>query len=199
MKKLSLIAGISVALLSAIAVYAAPAVRTAKTDTDGNGSVSKAEAMAAADARFAKMDVNADGILNTADREAKVKQRFAEMDADKNGSINEAEFVAGHAKERGGRDMAMNDDGGRHGKGRNHGAGRHGEGGGREGGRGMKMLGLADTNNDQAVSAQEFRAAYAANFAKADSNNDGAISTDERKAMRVMLRGERRGGAGAGG
>lgn len=198
MKKLPLIAGISVALLSAIAVYAAPAVQTAKTDADGNGLVSKAEAMAAADARFAKMDVNKDGILNTADREAKVKQRFAEMDADKNGSINEAEFVAGHAKERGGRDMAMND-GGRHGKGRNHGNGRHGEDGGREGGRGMKMLGLADTNNDQAVSAQEFRAAYAANFAKADSNNDGSISTLERIAMRMMLRSERSGGAGAGG
>jgi hypothetical protein len=60
----------------------------------------------------------------------------------------------------------------------------------------MKMLGLADTNNDQAVSKDEFRAAYAANFAKADSNNDGSISTDERKAMRNMMRGERRGGSG---
>ena len=192
MKKLHLIAGISAMLLTAVAVYAAPAVQTSKTDTDGNGSVSKAEAMAAADARFAKMDVNKDGSVNITDREAKVKQRFAQMDVDKNGSINEAEFVAGQAQQRKGRDMAI-DDGGRRGQGR-PGKDRQGKGG-----HGMKMLGLADTNEDQAVSAQEFRAAYAANFAKADSNNDGSVSTDERKAMRVMLRRERRGGAGAGG
>lgn len=189
MKKLPVIATAS-ALLLAAAVYAAPAMQTAKTDADGNGAVSKTEAMAAADARFAKMDANGDGSINAADREAKVKQRFAEMDTDKNGALTQAEFVAGHAQERGGRDMAMGE-GGRHGNGGPEGKrGRHGK---RGGGGGMKMLALADTNNDQAVSQDEFRAAYASNFAKADSNNDGSISTEERKAMRMMMRSERRG------
>lgn len=59
----------------------------------------------------------------------------------------------------------------------------------------MKMLGLADTNKDQSISREEFRAAYAANFAKADTNNDGAISTEERQAMRQMMgRGRHRDG-----
>jgi EF-hand domain pair/EF hand len=192
MKKLPIIAGAS-ALLLAAAVYAAPGDRISKTDADGNGAISKTEAMAAADARFAKMDANGDGQINATDREAKLKQRFAEMDSDKNGTINEAEFMSGHArKERG--DMAMGSDGNREGA-RGKYIGRHaGRGAGQ--GVGMKMLGLADTNKDQAVSKDEFRDAYAANFAKADSNNDGTISTDERKAMRNMMRGERRGGSG---
>jgi Ca2+-binding EF-hand superfamily protein len=191
MKKLPIIAAAS-ALLLAAAVYAAPRDRISKTDTDGNGSVSKTEAMAAADARFAKMDANGDGNINASDREAKLKQRFAEMDGDKNGAISETEFVAGHArKERG--DKAMGSEWNRDGERGKH-NGRHAGRGGGHGG-GMKMLGLADTNNDQAVSKDEFRAAYAANFAKADSNNDGSISTDERKAMRKMMRGDRRGGS----
>lgn len=36
-------------------------------DTDGNGSVSKQEFMAAAEARFAKMDKNGDGVLSKDD------------------------------------------------------------------------------------------------------------------------------------
>jgi Ca2+-binding EF-hand superfamily protein len=188
MKKLPIIAAAS-ALLLAAAVYAAPGDRISKTDTDGNGSVSKTEAMAAADARFAKMDANGDGNINVSDREAKLKQRFAEMDGDKNGAITEAEFVAGHARKARG-DKAKGSDANREGERSKH-NGRHAGRGG-----GMKMLGLADTNNDQVVSKDEFRAAYAANFVKADSNKDGSISTDERKAMRKMMRGEHRGGSG---
>ncbi len=192
MKKLPIIAASSVLLL-AVAVYAAPGDRITKTDTDGNGLVSKTEAMTAADMRFAKMDANGDGQINAIDREAKLKRRFAEMDGDKNGAINEAEFVAGHTrKERGG--MAKGFDANRDGERGKSGRGEYSRRG-RQGG-GMKMLGLADTNNDQAVGKDEFRAAYAANFAKADSNNDGTISTEERKAMRKMMRSERRGGSG---
>ncbi len=179
MKKLSIIASAS-ALLFAAAVYAAPGDRMAKTDSDGNGLVSKTEAMAAADARFARMDANGDGTINPADRAAKLKERFAEMDADKNGAINEAEFVAGHErKERGG--MAMRQGGER---------GKYGRGGG-----GMKMLAMADANKDQAISAQEFRTAYAANFDKADANKDGSISKEERRSMRQMMGGKRNKGA----
>jgi EF hand len=179
MKKRAIFSGASAILLAA-AVYAAPGERISKTDTDGNGLVSKIEAMAAAEARFAKMDANSDGSINVTDREAKLKQRFAAMDADKNGAITEAEFVAGNERtERG--DMAKGPDGerGKYG-------GRRGAYGGGHGG-GMKMLGVADTNNDKSVSREEFRAAYAANFAKADTNKDGSISSDERQAMRQMM------------
>ena len=49
---------------------------------------------------------------------------------------------------------------------------------------GMKMLALADTNGDKAVTQAEFRKAAEARFAKADTDNDGTISAAERKSMR---------------
>ena len=180
MKKLPLIAGAS-ALLLAAAVYAAPAVIGGKTDADGNGMVSKSEAMAAADSRFAKLDVNGDGVVNATDKDAKLKLRFAEMDTDKNGALTQAEFVANFANKSRDRNMAKNGEG----EGRRHGG---------RGGHGMKMLQNADTNGDQAVTRDEFRAAFNANFTKADSNGDGSLSDAERQAMRKQLRGDRHGG-----
>ena len=43
----------------------------------------------------------------------------------------------------------------------------------------MKMLAMADTNGDKAVTKAEFRTAAEARFAKADTNSDGTISADE--------------------
>ena len=43
---------------------------------------------------------------------------------------------------------------------------------------------MPDTDNDQAVTQAEFRAAAEVRFSKADTNNDGSISADERKAQR---------------
>jgi Ca2+-binding EF-hand superfamily protein len=173
---------IAVSLTSA-ALYAAPA---AKRDADGNGVVTKAEMLAAADARFAKMDANNDGTLNEADKAAKIATRFAEMDADKNGSLSEAEFVAAHQARADKREDRREQRMGRNGPNSERG-GKMGRHGGRHGG-GMKMLEMADSNGDKSVSKAEFRAAAEARFAKADANGDGTISADERKAGRGKWR-----------
>jgi Ca2+-binding EF-hand superfamily protein len=183
MNRTNIFAAIITVSLTSAALYAAPAV---KPDADGNGSVTKAEMLAAADARFAKMDANGDGTLSEADKAAMVKKHFAEIDADKNGSISETEFVASHEaraeKREDRREMRMGrggPDGDMGGK-----MGRHG---GRHGG-GMRMMAMADTNGDKAVSKAEFRAAAEARFVKADANNDGTITADERKAGRGKWR-----------
>ena len=181
MNKIKIFSGLLAASLTSAALYAAPAMTPEST--------TKTEAMAKADAMFSKMDVNSDGTLNQADRAAKVKARFAEMDADKNRAIDEAEFVDAHeariAKREDRREMRAERKGGGH-DGHRMG-GRGGKGGG------MKMLAMADTNNDKTVTKVEFRAAAEARFAKADTNNDGSISADERKAQRKGKWGERRG------
>lgn len=175
MRTLPLIGAISVVTLAA-AAFAMPAMHASKMDTDGNGSVSKAEAMTAADSMFAKMDDNGDGTLNAADHEAKMKSHFQTMDADKNGAISEAEFAAAHKAR-----MEMRDD-------KMDGRGRHGGHHGGKGGGGMMLLKAADTNADMAVSKAEFRASAEAHFAKADSNKDGALSATEQQAARKAMR-----------
>ena len=180
MRKLPFIGAISVVAL-ATAAFAAPVATPSKMDTDGNGSVSKIEAMAAADAKFVKMDANSDGTLNAADREAKIKVHFQEMDADKNGAISETEFVTAHKNRMENRADKRDERGGDGYRG-----GRHGRGHG--GGMGMKG---ADANNDMAVTKAEFRTAAEARFTKADANNDGALSADEQKSGRKGKRGYR--------
>lgn len=179
MNRTKIFTAVIAASLTSAALYAAPG---AMRDADGNGVVTKAEAMAAADARFAKMDANADGVLNDADKAAMVAKRFAAMDADKNGALTEAEFVAAHQaradKREDRREKRM---------GRGNAEGKMGRHGGRHGG-GMKMIARADTNGDKAVSQAEFRAAAEARFAKADANSDGTISADERKSGRGKWR-----------
>lgn len=194
MRKLYLTGAAAVVTLTA-AAFALPSAKPSKMDADGNGVVTKAEAMTAADTMFAKMDVNNDGAINVADREAKIKEHFQEMDADKNGSISEAEFLAAH-KERMEDRMAdrseMRDerdgDGPRHGR---HGGGRHGGPDSPGGGHGMAMLQNADANKDMAVTKAEMRAAAEARFAKADTNKDGSLSADEQKAARKAMRDQR--------
>lgn len=179
MSRTKIFTAVIAASLTSAALYAAPG---AMRDADGNGTVTKAEALAAADAHFAKMDANADGTLNEADKAAMVAKHFATMDADKNGSLSQAEFAAAHearAEKREDRREKRMGRGGPEGK-----MGRHG---GRHSG-GMKMLAMADTNGDKAVSKAEFRAAAEARFAKADTNSDGTISADERKSGRGKWR-----------
>lgn len=175
MTKTKIFSGLLAISLASAALYAAPGMNA---DANGDNTVTKTEAIAAADAKFAKMDANGDGTLNEADKAAMVKKHFAEMDTDKNGSINEAEFLAAHAaraeKREDRREMRMRD-GGREGKMSHHG-GHHGGG--------MRMIEMADTNGDKAVSKAEFRAAAEARFAKADANSDGTVTADERKAGR---------------
>lgn len=179
MDRTKIIAAVLAASLTTAALYAAPGM---KADADGDKIVTKTEALAQADARFAKMDVNGDGTLNSADRTAMAKKHFAEMDSDKNGAISETEFLAAHEAriaERRDRHVQRAGQSNDNAKGDRpeHHMGGHGRGG-------MKMLALADTNGDKAVTQAEFRKAAEARFAKADTDNDGTISSAERKSMR---------------
>ena len=174
MKKLSLYAGLMVlSVTSTAALHAAPV----KADSDGNHIITKAEAMAAADARFAKIDVNGDGTLNAADRTAMMAKLFVMMDSDKNGAISQSEFMAAHeagAERRADRrERRMERIGASMREARQR--GRFG---------GMAMVARADTNRDKAVSQAEYRAAIDARFTKADANQDDSISIEESQAAR---------------
>jgi Ca2+-binding EF-hand superfamily protein len=160
--------------MSASAIYAAP---DGRADQDSDRIVTKAEAMAAADAVFTKMDANADGTLNDGDKTAMLAKRFAAIDTDKNGAISQAEFMAAHDM-RGERRADRREKRMEH---RKMGK-RHAREGGRDGR--MDIMARADSNGDKAISQSEFRAAAEARFAKADTNKDGSISPDERKAGR---------------
>lgn len=141
------------------------------------GDMTKAEAQAKADEMFARMDANGDGKLDDADREARLAKKFAELDKDSNGSISRDEFIAGHG-EMGGHRM-------------DHGGGGHGPDGMKgdhHGGMREMMKDKADTNNDGAVSAAEFKAAHLSMFEKADANKDGKVTHDERRAAHEAMR-----------
>ncbi|WP_397576274.1 calcium-binding protein [Sphingorhabdus sp.] len=175
MKKLPIYAGLmAFSAMSASAIYAAP---DGRADQDGDRIITKAEAMAAADARFEMMDANDDGTLNEGDKAAMLAKRFAAIDTDKNGSVSQAEFMAAH-------DMRGERRADRRKKRMEHRkmGKRHEREGGRDGR--MDIMARADSNGDKAISQPEFRAAAEARFAKADTNKDGSITPDERKAGR---------------
>ncbi len=181
MKKAYLLGAGALTLIVAAAAIAVPAMHgRPKADADGNGVISKAEAMTLAEARFAKMDANSDGKISPEDREARTKNRFAEMDADKNGVISEAEFSTAHA-------ARMEKRGGR-GEGRMERGGHRGRHGGKGGGHDMALLSKADTNGDRILTREEHRAGAEARFAAADSNKDGNLTATERKAARADRR-----------
>jgi hypothetical protein len=182
MKKSFLIGGGALALMVGAAAIAVPAMTDkAKGDVDGNGIISKSEAMTLADTRFKAMDTNADGKISPEDREARSKARFAEMDADKNGSISEAEFAAAHAAR-----MEMRGQNGEGRMGRGHGM-HHGRGG-KGGGHGMALLSKADSNGDKILTQAEYRAAAETRFIAADTDKNGSLSAAERQAARAKRR-----------
>lgn len=122
-----LLAGATAALVAAVAMAAPGGDRFAKLDTDGNGSVTRAEIDARTAERFARLDGDRDGFVTKAEMTAHheamkakraeraekrsgdhVKHRtehagkrgdhFARRDADKDGRLSLAEFQAGGAK-----------------------------------------------------------------------------------------------------
>jgi len=175
MKKFAI--GISAAALAiAGTAYAAHHEGRTSPDSDGDGVLTRAESQAHATAMFAKMDANNDGQLDQTDRAAhrqkKRTKMFDKLDADNDGSIARDEFMAfeGHGKR--GRM-------GRHG-GKGHGRGHHG----------MKMMKMADTNGDGAVSQAEFTAGASKRFNSIDANSDGQITKEERQAHHQEMRGK---------
>lgn len=176
MKKFTL--GLSLAALTmAGTAYAQDAGTRPSPDADGNGVVTRAEAQAFASQMFTRLDVNNDGQIDEADREARRQQRrsemFAKLDVDGDGQISRAEYM-GFERDR---------DGDRRGK-------RGMRGGHRGGHHGMKMMRSADTDNDGAISQDEFTAAALQHFDRMDANSDGQVTQEERKAAREEMRGK---------
>lgn len=176
MKKFAYI-GIASALVIGVAAYAAQGDH-GKWDGDGNGTISKQEALAMAAAHFAKMDADGNGVLNADDRKAKQKEHFAKIDSNGDGAISEDEFMARHAMH------DENKDG--YGKKRfrkRDSADAHHMGGGRA----LAMLAKADKDGDRSVTRAEFDAAVAEHFAKVDKDGNGEISAEERRAAHEAM------------
>lgn len=191
-KKISLFA-LGAALI-AVPVLAAPG--GAKGDTDGNGTLTRAEAQAHATQRFAKMDFNKDGKIDAADRTAKRAEmqakKFTALDTDGNGSISQAEWN-NQGAERGAKRaerVAKRAEAGEAGEGKRPGMRGDGKRGGRHAMHGG-MMGKADTNGDKAISQAEFQTAALARFDAADANKDGQVTAEERKAQRGEWRAKR--------
>lgn len=175
----------------------------AKIDTNNDGQITRAEMMAGVDAMFAKRDVNKDGKIDKADRAAMQTQRRAKMwdrlDANKDGSVSKAEWEAAHSARMAEREKmraehkGMRAEAGKDGK-REGMRGGHGKMGGKMGGRkgGMGMMGMADTNKDQAVTLAEARAAAAKHFDMLDTDKNGVVTKAEMDAMRAKHMAERK-------
>jgi len=65
-------------------------------DTDGNGSVSRAEAERGRVAMFARLDTNRDGVLSESERASGSgsPQPFARADSNRDGAVSRAEAMA---------------------------------------------------------------------------------------------------------
>jgi len=107
-----------------------------------------------------RYDTDGDGKVSLAEYETGRQAMFARMDADNNGSISFAEIDA--------MEQRMESMG-------------NGRGGDRMKAR-MEALKAADTNGDQAVSADEYKAASDAEFKTLDTNGDGFIDATEASA-----------------
>ena len=114
---------------------------------------------------FARYDADHDGKVSLAEYEAGRQMSFQRMDADGNGALSFAEIDAATAQaaQRGGpmADFikARND-----------------------------ALKAADTNGDQSISADEYKAYVDAEFKKLDTNSDGFLSPEEMQAGMGMGR-----------
>jgi hypothetical protein len=178
-----------------------PRMERPRIDANGDGTVTRAEAQAAATALFARLDVNKDGKLDQADRELGRQQKrdkmFARLDTNGDGSISKAEFAADKGPEgRGSEGRGPGKDGppppggprgegpGKDGHGPRGGPGHggHGRGHGPHGGGMMAMARDADTNKDGAISQAEFMAAAMKRFDAEDTNHDGQVTKAEREA-----------------
>lgn len=106
---------------------------------------------------FSQADSNSDGTVTRAEFDQARAAMFARLDADSDGQLERGEH-------------------------RRMGRGRHGEHGMQRGhGEHARM---ADSNNDGAVTRDEFLARPLEMFARLDANSDGVISAEERDAAR---------------
>ncbi|MEP7004494.1 MAG: hypothetical protein ABI810_00825 [Sphingomonas bacterium] len=221
MKTLFLTAALAGTMLggAAIAGQDAPQGRGGgmmRADTNGDGTISRAEFTAQAEARFARMDKNGDGFI-TADEMSGRSGRglgggLMSADTDQDGKISRAEFMAqsterfakldtnGDGKISGDEMKAMMErmrEGGR--MGGRRGAGGEAAGammpppppgamGGHQGHRAGGRLARLDTNQDGRISRDEMRADADKHFDKLDTNGDGFIDKAEMDAARAKMK-----------
>lgn len=200
MKKSVFAISVTAAALAGSAVMAQSPMSKASPDRN----VTRAEATAHATARFQRMDINGDGVVDAADRAARAEQRFSKADTNGDGELSQIEMTAMH-QARKARHTAANQDRAEQRQARmaerfaKMDADQSGglsqaelsamhEMRGKRGG--MRMLAMADTNGDKAISSAEFTAAAIARFDRADANGDGTLTTAERKAAREAMRAE---------
>ncbi len=158
--------------------------RFAALDTDGNGALTQAELKAGREAMRAKrQERRAERRANRPEPTAEQKQkwaerratrgerkgnrganRFAAMDTDGNGALSLAEFTTRPARADRAETAAKR-------------RGGHHRGG-------MRLMKVADANQDGAISLQGMRNAALARFDKVDTDGDGTISAAEREAAR---------------
>lgn len=139
----------------------------AKLDTNHDGVITRAEAMAAADAKFAKLDTNGDGQITRAEIQAKQDARRAKWQ----------ERRAARADQPQGAPQPGTD--GQHphmGHGMHRPGGRHGD-----------MMKRLDTNNDGVITKAEAEAAAMQRFDKMDANHDGRIDQTEIAAIKAKM------------
>ncbi|ONF97618.1 EF-hand domain-containing protein [Sphingomonas jeddahensis] len=186
MKRLIMIAALAATGIAGVAGVAAaqtpaPAATVKRgpgaADTNGDGVVTRAEAIAAGDALFARLDRNNDGKISADERPGRrganktdmtreqfresALKRFERADANKDGQIDRAERQALRSKRRGHR-------------------GGHGSG--------LGMMMRADANRDGTLTKAEATAAASAMFDRFDTNRDGRIDPTEQDAARDQMK-----------
>ena len=172
---------IGLSLLALGLASGAYAAETMPGDPLGDKTMTKAEFQAKGAEIFARMDANHDGKLDQADRAAHEGEMFDRADANHDGKLSRDEFMAAHQRgpmgEHGpdGVTILGVAQGGHHGGGKHGGMGR------------MMLMHMTDTNNDHAVSKDEFMAAHVKHFDMMDANHDGQLTKAERQAARQKM------------
>jgi hypothetical protein len=162
MNRVFLAAALAGASFTGAAVIGPTAAQTApapKGDADGDGVLTRDEAMAQADARFDRMDVNKDGKLSADEMRPRGPMGGPGMPPPPPPGT---EGAPPPPPPPGGPGM-----------------------GGR--GAGGRMLARIDTNGDGEIDREEFRAQAARRFDRMDTNKDGKIDAAERQAARDAM------------
>lgn len=145
-------------------------------DSDKDGTITRAEAVAAAEKRFAETDTDRNGVISQAERDAmheKMREEhFKRMDTDGNGQLSREEFRAAHDRMRSA--MGADEKGeGSMGKHRHH--------------HGMGMMGKGMGRMQGDISKEQFLARPLAMFDRIDANKDGRITAQERDAAHKRM------------